>query len=67
MDDNGDQKKQTKNRINLPGFGDIFQSFWIRHPFRNNNEMDKFLLAYCFNFLLPFGCFLWALLFFIKG
>jgi hypothetical protein len=39
----------------------IFSAFWIRCLIRSNNEMDRFLLDYGFNFLLYFGSILWLL------
>jgi len=66
MDDSCAQEKQTKNRLSLSGIGNFLQSIRFRHPFRFDHEMDELLLAYNFNFLLPFGFLLWAVLFFIK-
>jgi hypothetical protein len=42
--------------------GDLFQSAWIRHPFRYCDEVDGFLLGYGRYFLLPVSGLLWALL-----
>jgi hypothetical protein len=40
----------------------IFQSFGIRRFVRYSDEVDRVLLGYGYNFLLPVGIFLWALL-----
>jgi len=65
MDDDCESEKQNKNGFSMFSFSNFLQSLRIRYPFCNNNEMDKFLLAYSSNFLLPFGCFLWALFLFV--
>jgi hypothetical protein len=37
----------------------VLQSVGVRRSVRSDNEMDRVLLDYGFNFLLPFGIFLW--------
>jgi len=60
------EEHQTKNSKTLFGSGDLLLSLRIRHPFRNYNEMDGIILAYCCDFLLPFGSVLWSLLAFVS-
>jgi hypothetical protein len=59
----GDHKRQ-KNKFRdsssrMPNDSNVLQPFWVRRAFCVGNEMDRFLLDYGFNFLLPFGAFLW--------
>jgi hypothetical protein len=46
----GDAKSNTSN---------VLQSVRVRRSVRVNYEMDRVLLDYGFNFLLPFGVVLW--------
>jgi hypothetical protein len=54
-------QQQRKTDDSYFNAGNIFFAFWIRRPFRANNEIDRFLLDYGFNFLLYFGILLWVL------
>lgn len=53
------QQKEIADR--QPNVGYVFSTFWLRRTFRIDNEVDRFLLDYGFNFLLYFGIFLWCL------
>lgn len=44
----------------------FFSSIWIRRYFRTDNEMDRILLDYGFNFLPYIGMFFYVILFFSK-
>lgn len=61
----GDSKRQNKNKkkigYGMSNHGNILQSPWIRCNVRNDNELDRVLLDYGFNFLFPFGLFLWII------
>jgi hypothetical protein len=46
----------------LPDNSNVFQSFGIRRFVCSCDEVDRVLLDYGYNFLLPIGIFLWALL-----
>lgn len=46
----------------LPDNSNVFQSFRIRRFVCPCDEVDRVLLGYGYNFLLPVGIFLWALL-----
>jgi hypothetical protein len=46
----GDAESDTSN---------VLQSVRVRRSVRVNYEVDRVLLDYGFNFLLPFGVFLW--------
>lgn len=48
---NGDGESYPRN---------VLQSVRVRRSVRSNNEMDRVLLDYGFNFLLPFGVILWV-------
>ena len=39
----------------------VLQSVRVRRSVRVNNEVDRVLLDYGFNFLLPFGVVLWII------
>jgi hypothetical protein len=47
----------------LPNNRNIFQSFRFRRFIRPNNEVDRVLLDYGCNFLLPVGTILWIVFF----
>jgi len=47
----------------LPNNRHIFQSFGFRRFIRSNNEVDRVLLDYGYNFLLPVGTILWIVFF----
>lgn len=47
---NGDDESYPRN---------VLQSVRVRRSVCSNNEMDRVLLDYGFNFLLPFGIILW--------
>ena len=40
---------------------DILQPAWVRCAFRPCDKVDRFLLDYGLNFLLPLGIILWTL------
>lgn len=40
---------------------DILQPAWVRCAFRPCDKVDRFLLDYGLNFLLPIGIILWTL------
>jgi hypothetical protein len=40
----------------------ILQPAWVRCAFRPGHEVDRFLLDYGLNFLLPVGVILWTIL-----
>ena len=44
---------------NLNG-GNVLQPAWLRCTFCPGHEVDRFLLDYGFNFLLPVGVILWT-------
>lgn len=46
----------------LPYNSNFFQPFGVRRFIRSCDEVDRVLLDYGYNFLLPVGIFLWALL-----
>lgn len=46
----------------LPDNSNIFQSVRIRRIIRSCDEVDRVLLDYGYNFLLPVGIFLWVVL-----
>ena len=46
----------------LPYNSNFFQPFGFRRIVRSCDEVDRVLLGYGYNFLLPVGIFLWALL-----
>jgi hypothetical protein len=48
----------------LPYDCNILQPLWVRCAFCVNDEVDRFLLDYRRNFLLPIGIFLWTILLF---
>jgi hypothetical protein len=50
-------KKKNGNGESYPR--NFLQSVRVRRSVRSNNEMDRVLLDYGFNFLLPFGVILW--------
>lgn len=54
--------KENKKKISgcLFNIGNLLQSFRIRRTVCSNDEIDRVLLDYGFNFLLPFGVVLWV-------
>jgi hypothetical protein len=46
----------------LPDNSNFFQSVRIRRFIRSCDEVDRVLLGYGYNFLLPVGIFLWVVL-----
>jgi len=57
----GDTDSATKSKNDVSDLGDILQPSWVRCPICAGDEMDRVILDYGFNFLLPFGIFLWCL------
>jgi hypothetical protein len=55
--------RENKKEISgcLSDIGDLLQSVGIRRFVRSDYEVDRVLLDYGFNFLLPFSMFLWVL------
>jgi hypothetical protein len=62
MEGDSRSKKEETYSYSLLNFGDILQPSWVRCPVCNCDEMDRFLLDYGLNFLLPIGLFLWVVL-----
>ena len=62
-------QKENKKEISghLSDIGDLLQSVGVRRLVCSNHEVDRVLLDYGFNFLLPFGMFLWVLFLTIFG
>jgi hypothetical protein len=52
-------KKKTKN-CNPDGCH-VLQPFWVRCAICNHHGVDRVLLDYGLNLLLPFGAFLWII------
>jgi hypothetical protein len=59
----GDSYREEKHKEKIgdaeSDTGNVLQSVRVRRSVRVNNEMDRVLLDYGFNFLLPFGVVLW--------
>lgn len=54
-----EEKYKEKNGYGESYPRNVLQSVRVRRSVRVNNEVDRVLLDYGFNFLLPFGLFLW--------
>jgi hypothetical protein len=61
MDSNEDSKT-TKHTDVIADACDILQSIWIRYFVCRSNEINKFILAYGFDFLPRIGFFLFFIL-----
>lgn len=62
MDSEGNTQKFKKKISNdVSDTGNVLQSIRVRRNVRNDNELDRVLLDYGFNFLLPFGTILWVI------
>jgi hypothetical protein len=63
------KRKKNKKKISgrVSNSGDIFQSFRVRRSIPFDYELDRVLLDYGFNFLLPFGIFLWVIFFIVSS
>jgi hypothetical protein len=61
----GDSYREEKHKEKIgdaeSDTGNVLQSVRVRRSVRVNNEMDRVLLDYGFNFLFPFGLFLWII------
>ena len=57
--DTSTEKNKKKNSNVMSNFSDILQPIRVRHSVSPDNELDRVLLDYGFNFLLPFGAVLW--------
>jgi hypothetical protein len=57
-----DNESQKKDPDSCPDPSNVFQSSRLRRFIRSCDEVDRVLLGYGYNFLLPVGIFLWALL-----
>ena len=55
----GELKQESSDP--LPDSPNIFQPFRFRRFIRTCDEVDRVLLDYGYNFLLPVGIFLWAI------
>lgn len=55
-----EEKYKEKNGYGESYPRNVLQSVRVRRSIRHNNEMDRVLLDYGFNFLLPFGVILWV-------
>lgn len=55
-----EEKYKEKNGYGESYPRNVLQSVRVRRSVRSNNEMDRVLLDYGFNFLLPFGVILWV-------
>lgn len=60
MDSDNCKKKEIGD--SQPDSSDILQPVRVRRSICSSDEMDRVLLDYGFNFLLPFGIILWCLL-----
>ena len=58
----GPKREKETSHILFDG-RNFFLSSWVRHYIQNHYELDRWLLGYCVNFLLPIGVFLWAIFF----
>lgn len=58
-------EKQEQNSDNMPNAGHLFSSIGVRCTIFTNNELDKFLLDYGFNFLPVVSIVSWILFLFI--
>jgi hypothetical protein len=54
-----DNESQKKDPDSCPDPSHIFQSTGLRRFIRSCDEVDRVLLGYGWNFLLPFSAFLW--------
>jgi len=54
-----EQSDEGEPGDSMPHAGNFLQPFWLRCPLCSNHEMDRFLLDYGRNLLLPVGMFLW--------
>jgi hypothetical protein len=61
--ENTDSSKEEPGE-HLPHDRNVFQPLWVRCAFRVDDGVDRFLLDYGLNFLLPIGIILWTLLLF---
>jgi len=52
-------ESQKKDPDSCPDSSHIFQSVGLRRFIRSCDEVDRVLLGYGWNFLLPFSAFLW--------
>lgn len=56
------QENKKKDPDPLPTFRHVFQPTWFRCPICPDHEMDRVLLDYGYNFLLPISIFFWIIL-----
>jgi hypothetical protein len=61
MDGESYREEKHKEKIGgrMSNTGHVLQSTRVRRSVCTNNEVDRVLLDYGFNFLLPFGVVLW--------
>lgn len=61
MDSDSYREEKHKEKIGDDEFNprNVLQSVRVRRSVCTNNEVDRVLLDYGFNFLLPFGIVLW--------
>lgn len=67
-----DKRKETEGEKSkdgdpLPYVGNVFSTIWLRCTIQTNNGLDKFLLDYGYNFLLPVGSFIWIVFLLFKA
>lgn len=62
MDGESCTEETQETGDSVPDPSDIFQPARFRRSVCSCDEIDRFLLGYGFDFLLPFGAFLWAIL-----
>ena len=59
--DDSHKQYEKEDSDPLSYISDFFQSFGFRCPFRADNEVDRVLLDYGFNFLPSFSTILWVI------
>ncbi len=59
--DDSHKQYEKEDSDPLSNISDFFQSLGFRCPLRSDNEMDRVLLDYGFNFLPSFSVILWTI------
>lgn len=59
--DSSTEKNKKKTSDDVLNFSHVLQPIRVRRSVPSDNELDRVLLGYGFNFLLPFGAVLWVL------
>ena len=57
----------TKRSYGVSNDRNVLQSIWVRRAIQNGNGVDRFLLDYGYNFLLPSGVIFWVIFIFTKA